>query len=264
MSTLYTLTEEMFSCKLIFIIFLAVIFIIFFGYPSYVKNRKNATVFTETKVTLDPNKSPAITILAWRGFLFNGWKNYAYWTSINSKDLCNASDTFATFVKCINDKTFKHSDIILRTTNGNNNMTNETSWTEEISLFHAGKSYSLNNIATQEGDDFNLLISLKSGQNYSIFIHDPNYYLLTTNPELIPKILLSMDDSKNQIVSIQATYQKKMDKPKQLSLHVSRTPSVKGLAADWNGMHGAPLIIQIVPQWIKYLSLKKNMLKFPI
>ena len=51
----------MFSCKLIFITFLALIFIKFFGYPSYVKYRKNATVFTETKVTLDPQKLPAIT-----------------------------------------------------------------------------------------------------------------------------------------------------------------------------------------------------------
>ena len=109
-----------------------VIFIVFFGYPSYVKFQKKATVFTETKVTLDPNKSPAITIFASRGTLFNGWKNEMYMTSVSS--LCNASATFAKFVKCINDKTFEHGDIILFHTNGHNIITNETSWTKEISF----------------------------------------------------------------------------------------------------------------------------------
>jgi hypothetical protein len=118
-------------------------------------------------------------------------------------------------VKCINDKTFKHSDIIQRAIVGNSNVTNDLFWAEEMTTFNAGKSYSLNNTAAQEEDDFNLNIFLKSGQNYSVYIHDPKYYLWTTNPEAIPHILLNMYDSKSQIVSIKAIYQQKMDKPKQ-------------------------------------------------
>ena len=162
----------MFSCKLIFITFLAVIFILFFGYPSFIKYQKKATVFTETKVTHDLNNPPVITVFAWRGVILNGWKNGTYINSINSKDLCNASDTFETIVKCINDKTFKYDEIIQQATNGKNNITKESFWTEEISSFNAGKSYSLNNNATK-GSDFNLTLYLKQGQNYSIYIHDP-------------------------------------------------------------------------------------------
>ena len=134
--------------------------------------------------------------------IFNRWKNASYKTySLNSENFCNASDTFAKFVWCINEKTFKRDDVILSANAGNKTTLNESFWAEEITTFYAGKSYSLQYIAFQSEDKFDVHFGLKKGQNYSIIIHDPNYYLFTVNPETIPNIILTMDDSKSQIVS---------------------------------------------------------------
>jgi hypothetical protein len=54
---------------------IAAVFFIFFGHPTYVKYPRKDTVFTETKVRYDSMHPPAITIYAWKGSLFNGWKN---------------------------------------------------------------------------------------------------------------------------------------------------------------------------------------------
>ena len=116
---------------------------------------------------------------------------------------------------CINDKTFKRDDVILWANNGKNNAIKEEFWAEEITTFFGGKSHSLQNIASQIGNDFAMHYKLKFGQNYSIFIHDPSYYVFTTNPETMPYILLNMYDSNSQSVSIKAIYQKKMDKTNQ-------------------------------------------------
>ena len=204
------------TCKLIFVTTLAIIFLKFFGHPSYIKYQKEGTVFTETKVRNDQTKPPAITIFTWSGVIFNGWKNASYVTySLNSENFCNVSDTFDKFVWCINEKTFKRDDVILWANDGNNNILNESFWAEEITTFYAGKSYSLQYIAFQSEDKFDVHFGLKKGQNYSIIIHDPNYYLFTVNPETIPNIILTMDDSKSQIVSLKAIYHQIMNKPEQ-------------------------------------------------
>ena len=109
---------------------------------------------------------PAITIYAWRRSLFTGWKN-----STVGKESCNVSDTFDKFVQCVNDKTFKLSDILLYALNGNDNLTKDAFWAEEIAALYAGKSHSLT--ATQFDVNFDFDLELSSGQNYSIFIHDP-------------------------------------------------------------------------------------------
>ena len=103
-----TVNMLLLTCKLIFVATLAVIFLTFFGPPSYVKYQRKNTVSTESKVRYDPKKPPAITIFAWSGVIFNGWKNASYVTySLNSENFCNSSETFDNFVQCINDKTFK-------------------------------------------------------------------------------------------------------------------------------------------------------------
>jgi hypothetical protein len=117
------------------------------------------------------------------------------------------------FLQCVNDKTFRLKDILLSAENGNTNLTKDKFWAEEITTFFAGKSYSL--IATESGVDFNFDLELKSGQNYSIFIPDPNYYLHTINPATIPRFLLITDDNKSQKVFVQIIQHRMMNKPGQ-------------------------------------------------
>ena len=63
------------SGKCVFIFALAGIFLKYFGYQSYVKYEKHDTVFTETRVKIDPQKLVGITICAWQKTPLNGWKN---------------------------------------------------------------------------------------------------------------------------------------------------------------------------------------------
>ena len=78
----------------------------------------------------------------------------------------------------------------------------------------AGKSYSINiNPAGKNGYGFK--IYLKPGQNYSLFIHDPNFYVSSLNPETIPGIFLNIDDKKSQIIYLKTTYHHLMDKTNQ-------------------------------------------------
>ena len=63
------------SGKVLFVFALAGIFLTYFGYPAYVKYQKHDTVFTETRVKVDPQKQVGITIFPWHKKNFNGWKN---------------------------------------------------------------------------------------------------------------------------------------------------------------------------------------------
>ena len=77
-------------------------------------------------------------------------------------------------------------------------------------------------IATQLGSDFNFYILLSSAQNYSIIIHDSNYYLFATNQATIPHILLTMDDNKSQIIIVKVIHHRRMnmpDRPCEFSIH---------------------------------------------
>jgi hypothetical protein len=62
------------SCKVVVIASLAAVFLLFFGYPSYVKYLNQDTVFTESSVKFDPQKPVGITIFAWQTYKFYGWK----------------------------------------------------------------------------------------------------------------------------------------------------------------------------------------------
>ena len=99
---------QLLTCKAIVVTSLVVIFLGIFGQPSLVKYMQKDTIFTEAKIKYDPLKPPAITIFAWRDVLFYGWKNAPY----KPKAFCNVSDAYEEFFQCINDKTFKHSDIV--------------------------------------------------------------------------------------------------------------------------------------------------------
>ena len=63
-----------------------------------------------------------------------------------------------------------------------------TKQVEDMSAFHAGKSYSIEN-RYEEHDDSGLNIHFQNSQNYTIFIHDPDFYIFTLNPETIPHIV---------------------------------------------------------------------------
>ena len=193
------------SGKGIFIFALAGIFLRYFCYKSYVKYNKYDTVFTETRVKVDPPKLVGITIFAWHKTMFNGWKNNERVFDLRRwQRLCNESTDFDRVVQCINNRTYKHNDIIEKYQNmifpNQTDVIKETIYTDDITTFAFGKSYTIK-ISYSNEDGYHFIIHLKPGQNYSIFIHDPNFYVVTINPEVFPHILSTWMTSKANLFS---------------------------------------------------------------
>ena len=67
--------------KLIFIIFLAITFLVFFGYPSLLDYQSNKTLISESKVRFNSNEPPAITIAVMtkkENVMKHGWKDDSF------------------------------------------------------------------------------------------------------------------------------------------------------------------------------------------
>ena len=45
-------------------------------------------------------------------------------------------------------------------------------------------------------------------------IHDPNFFVLSSSPDTIPRFFVNMDDARSQRVIFKAVYTEKMNKPK--------------------------------------------------
>ena len=206
------------ACKLIFIVSLAAFFLRFFGYPSYVKYLKNQTFISEETVNFDLLKPPALTFMASRSKLFKGWKQNVDEDWVNLSQICNTTEDYEKVVKCMNDKTLKLSDFVKEAKSGDENskdITDALYWTEDIGLFQAGKTFTLNNSYTVGADGPYMEILLKENYTNFILIHDPNFFVPTTNPITVPHVLLEDTDSKSLTVYIKAIYQNMMEKPDQ-------------------------------------------------
>ena len=134
----------------------------------------------------------------------------------NLKQSCDTSLDFNTVQNCINEKTFKFSEVLENARSGDEterNITNTTLWSEDLSNFDLGKAYTLNNSFEIGIDSRQLRIDLKKGQNYTIFIHDPKYFMFTENPNTIPQIRVIIDDSKSKFFYINAIYHQFLNKP---------------------------------------------------
>ena len=131
---------------------------------------------------------PAITVVAWRSNKEKGWKGDYY--SENLIQSCNIVQNFTMLVECIDMNTFNLSDILDQVNNGDElkqDITNNLSWSEDLGNFNLGKSYTLNNSYQLGIDHTGLEIYFKKGLNYTIWIHDPDYYMYALNPDTVPK-----------------------------------------------------------------------------
>ena len=109
------------------------------------------------------------------------------------------STDFDMVVQCINNRTYEHNDIIEKYitlfSQNQTDVTKEIVYTVDITTLTFGKSYNIK-LSYNNEDGYTFFIYLKPGQNYSIYIHDPNLYVLSSNPEVFPHIFLNMDDKK--------------------------------------------------------------------
>ena len=208
------------TIRLVFISTLFLIFLLYFGCPSYRRFNKKDTVFSENQVSVDHARPVMITIFAWKGISFNGWKDQTVGYE-NLTGICNSTDEYDKMIECIINKTYEHEDIISKCTTGEDDIDvkNKTTWIQGITKFSAGRFHSTKIYPTifhneKAEQEWQMNIYLKSNQNYTFVIHDPDFFPFTRTPDTIPNILINMDDSRSQQVIIRAVYTKKMNEAK--------------------------------------------------
>ena len=203
---------------------LSLIFLKYFGYPSYITFHKKETDFSENQVPVNHTKPVMVTIYAWEYVHLVGCKEQSNGFT-NLGEICNSTDNYENMIECINNKTFKHEDIITRSTTGDSylgdeiDVTNISSWTKGITSFLIGRFHSVKIFPTifpeeQSQQEWRFNVNLKQEQKYFIRIHDPDFFVLSSSPDTIPSIQLNMDDSKSHSIIIKAVYTSKMNKPK--------------------------------------------------
>ena len=202
------------TIRLVFISSLFLIFLLYFGYPSYRRFNKKDTVFIENQVPVDHTKPVMISIYAWKGISFNGWKDQPIGYQ-NLTGICNSTDEYDKMIGCIIDRTYEHKDIISDCTTGESgefkediDVESKPTWMQGITKFsfgrfHSAKIYHTNEQAEQEWQIND--IYLKSDKNYSLFIHDPEFFPFSFSPETTPYIFINMDDSRSQQVVIKGS-----------------------------------------------------------
>ena len=138
--------------RLLFISTLFTIFILFFGYPSFIKYRKKETLISEKVVPYNWETPPAITVIAWRKHIEKGWRVDSNNQSL--KNSCtNEFKKFSKLVECIDKQTFNLSEIVNQVHYGED-LINHLPWTEDLGNFDLGKAFTLNN-SFQIGRDSN-------------------------------------------------------------------------------------------------------------
>ena len=205
------------TVKLVFIASLFLVFLVYFGSPSYKSFQQKDTVFIEQEVPFDQRRPMQITVYAWSEWPTVGWKTPQA-GMLNITQLCNSTAEYDKLVECINNETHSQEDVVLGYAAYHHekrvDVDNRTVLTQGITAFFPGKYQSIQTYYREDNEDgeYSFAIDFKSGLNYSIFLHDPDFYVFTLNPDTIPKSLISMDDSLDRYSYIKATYHKKMNK----------------------------------------------------
>ena len=197
------------TARLVFMTTLFTIFILFFGYPSYIKYRNKETLISEKMVPYNWETPPAITVVAWRTNIEKGWRVDSYNQSLR-KSCSNEFENFSKLIECIDRKTFNLSEIVEQVTYGEDSSIN-LSWSEDLDNFDLGKAFSINNSFQIGRDSNNFKITFKKGLNYTIYIHDANYYMYAHNPNTVPKIHIEVDSPHTTFAYITAVYHVNLD-----------------------------------------------------
>ena len=167
--------------KILFQFTLCGIFFYLFGLPAIKKLQANEIIVIERTEKSGGVPAPAITVCGQNNG--TGWKDGTDLTSV--LESCEGATEF---MSCIQSKALSKEDVILDVMigwNPNKSFMNDTLWTLQFRVDWA--CYTLN-IATKIDvrNDEIINFSLNESLPYSFFIHDPDYFIETYNPVILP------------------------------------------------------------------------------
>ena len=181
--------------------------------------------------------SPAIVVCPRNQISKNGWKGEDI--SQNDPSLvmigrCTDEMTGDDLMNCIDDHTFSLIEAIVSARASNMiNILNDSAWDASIGYIMFGKCYTLQLTAGSIGFsvESSLELEFNSSLDYFVFIGDPNFFVITSNPRTIPRILFSLNkDYGKKLVYIDVIQHIKLnrkDNPCQESLEYSFTKCMK-------------------------------------
>ena len=145
-------------------------------------------------------EAPAVTVCGRSPKFSRGWRGNVTGTFGIIKLACgDATDV----EECILTKTFNRTevvhDVLLGYMTRKSLVTDENPWIEDFTRSLQGRCYTLN-IPQRIGPDGNkerLFLLLSKELDYQIFIHDPEYFLMNTNPVGLPTIMKKLDPNKS-------------------------------------------------------------------
>ena len=163
------------AVKPIYLLFLLVTFLWFFGKPAVVTYLKKEVLVIENKKDTNGIPFPAITI-----------SNHQ-----QEPRLCYKSSAKSSVDRCIEENSRSRSELIRDFLfswegNGSFNLADDV-FTNDSTVDYSGIHYTLNlSLAMAPGNHQYHLIFPKITPLYQIFVHDPKFFMVTDNPSAFP------------------------------------------------------------------------------
>ena len=180
--------------KPLFIFLLTFLFAYIFGYPSLKRFLEKAVVIQEDMEKNDEVKAPAITFCV---EFPQSWKNTTI--EMNAEKLMNlfGESCPSKELDCIEEKTYSKDELII---NANQNLFNKTDiskskfWNSDMTRTLFGMCHSFQYPESVGNVDFKDEFGFELNPNvpYRIFMHDPNFFILSNNQVFIPHIDISL------------------------------------------------------------------------
>ena len=136
---------------------------------------------------------PAITLCAQANVTGSGWKNRIVHPQRRLLYLiCGHKRSFEDFEKCLELETYNQSDMILDSNlyflNNNSRIQKYVPWMSEFTYTFFGRCLSLNETLKITYKEI-LKFYLQRPTSYSLYIHDPKFFMITVIPNTIPRTL---------------------------------------------------------------------------
>ena len=172
----------------------------YFGLPSWERYLEEKTVVTSAEKDLGGIPAPMVTVCPLNSNTVMGYKNnsltlHKFLTSEVVYEICKGLEG-VDIVHCVENKTLNLSDGIRYALKGftglEGDFTDSKFWSPDFSYSANGICYQLEantTLGTKKLPD-SLVVYLKSRKSL-IFIHDPNYFLQSTNPDFPLNMMLS-------------------------------------------------------------------------
>ena len=102
------------------------------------------------------------------------------------------------FYDCFEEKNYQRSEIIegtFRQRFGESRVNTDITWSEILFTFDTGICYTTDSFGKMEELEMNF-INLNLSLFYNVYLHDPDFFLVTVNPSSSPRIKIDINDLK--------------------------------------------------------------------